>query len=128
MGSRFMPHSPDDAINGRPSHKKNAVSSFFSIFSGINAKRRKDSTQSEAMETLTDLELLKKLKRRILEVLCRILDSKPLKRIKSELKSEVWEVEYTELKKRLSTHDIHTATQRQKYSPVQSLKQLSSLN
>ena len=51
-----------------------------------------------------------------------------MKRIKSELKSEVWDIEYSELKKRLSTHDIHTATQRQKYSTVQSLKQLSSLN
>ena len=72
----FISRSSDNETP-RPTHKKNAVSSFFSIFSTIN-KRRKDSTQSsDAMSDLTDLELLKRLKRRILDILCKIIGIAP---------------------------------------------------
>ena len=53
-------------------------------------------------------------------------DSKRLKKIKSELKSEIWEIEYSELKKRLSSHDIYAAADRQRLGTVQSLQQLGS--
>eukprot|EP01084_Bolivina_argentea_P113802 202751_1 len=122
--------SPPPSPSSRPKHQKNALSSFLSVFSTFShgKQRRKDSSQSDTLDNMSDLELLKRMKRRILDVLSKILDPKVLRRAKYELKSEVWEFEYSDLKKRLSTHDIHTATIRQKLASAQSLKQLTSLH
>ena len=120
--------SPEPPIHSKPTHKKNAVSSFLSIFSGFSqSKVRRTNSNNNDIESMSDLEVLKRMKRRILDILSKMLDSKKLKKIKSELKSEVWDVEYSELKKRLGAHDIHTATIRQKFSTAKSLKQLTSI-
>ena len=64
----------DDNLPNKPTHKKNAVSSFLSIFSGFSQSkvRRQNSNQSDIMENSTDLELLKRMKRRILDIISKI--------------------------------------------------------
>ena len=62
----------DSPISTKPTHKKNAVSSFLSIFSGFSQSVRR-SNSSPIDDTMTDLELLKRMKRRILDILSKML-------------------------------------------------------
>jgi len=131
-GGQMVQHSgplldddDDDTPAARPGHKKNAMSNFLSIFSF--QPKRKSSSSTNDFEAMTDLEVLKLMKKNILDILSKMIDIKKLKKIKAELKEKIWDNEYTELKSRLSLHDIHTSMNRQKLSEFASLQQYTTI-
>ena len=72
-------HGLDDSIEyedsppPKPSHKKSAVSSFLSIFQTFSQSKTRRSNSNTDIESMSDLEVLKRMKRRILDILSKML-------------------------------------------------------
>lgn len=105
------------------------VSSFLSMFKKKTSTRNifSDSTSPIDIESFSDLELLKSLKRRLLDIVSQFIEKPVFKKLKNELSKNIWSNEYLELKKRLSTNEVRKRVQQQKIRNMKSLKEMSNM-
>ena len=126
--SNQIRHSHSHEYENNHKHNGSKAAQFFNLFT-FSKTRRGNMPQGyeKDIRLLNDLQLLKRLKRRIIGTIEKNCERKKAKVLKEGLKI-VWDAEYKELKARLKISDMKAATLKQKLDTIDSLKRLSTMH